>query len=360
MVSVLTTSGRHTAGAALGAILCAAAVEAVAFAETGDATGAPRDDSTRAAQIYSAGVAAAREDRWRDAYAAYLEAWTLKRHFQIAANLARAELKLGMHRDAAEHIAFFLREAEGVSELDRALGRQMLEEAKARISTLTIVASRPGALVLVDGVPAGTSPLEREVYVEPGKRMIEAQIQGERPAKISVALAPGASQEVELSFGEHAAAAAAIQPLTQQQPRTQQQRPPPAPDRRAAGPSTTLIAAGGAATGLALGTAIVVRIIADRSAWSGSNAAVPGADSCYVSGPPSLDYVRCGEVDQHRIKAARMYNLSTGIFAGAGVLGTATVGYALFGLSRADGRPAVTAAPIALAPGAGIALNTRW
>ncbi|WP_438027195.1 hypothetical protein [Sorangium sp. So ce233] len=349
----MTTSVRRAAGAALGAFFCAATAGAVALAQTGGEPGAPRDDSALAASSYKVGVAAAREGRWPEAYAAYLEAWRLKQHFQIAANLARAELKLGKHRDAAEHIAFFLREAEGVSEPDRALGRQMLDEARAHIATLTLVVSRAGATVLVDGVPVGTSPLGREVYVEPGERRLEARLQGETPAQTLTALAPGASQEVELRFVERVAAAAV-------QPRAPQRRPPAAPDHGTSGPSTALIAAGGAATGLAAGTAVVLRVLADRSARSGSNAAVPGADSCYSSGPDAPHHTRCPEVHQHRTEAASLRNASTGVFIAAGVLGAATVGYALYGSLRNSGGPAVTAVPVALAPGAGVSLRARW
>ncbi|WP_437654025.1 hypothetical protein [Sorangium sp. So ce1182] len=233
----------------------------------------------------------------------------------------------------------------------------MLDEAKARIATLTLVVTRAQATVLVDGVPVGTSPLGREVYVEPGERRIEARLQGETPAMTSVALAPGASQEVELRFVERAAAAS-IQPRT-----PPQHRPPTAPDRGAAGPSKALIATGGVATGLAAGTAVVLRILADRSARAGSNAAVPGADSCYASGPATPetpDRATCVEVDQRRTEAARLHNVSTGVFAAAGVLGAATVGYALYGSLRAGGGPAVTAVPVALAPGAGVSLSARW
>ncbi|WP_437690238.1 hypothetical protein [Sorangium sp. So ce176] len=356
----MTTSVRRAAGAALGAFFCAATAGAVALAQTGGEPGAPRDDGALAASSYKVGVAAAREGRWPDAYAAYLEAWRLKRHFQIAANLARAELKLGKHRDAAEHIAFFLREAEGVSEPDRALGRQMLDEAKAHLATLTVVVSRAGATVLVDGVPVGTSPLGREVYVEPGERRLEARLQGETPAQTSAALAPGASQEVELRFAERAAAGAVQPGAPQRRSPAAPRRPPAAPDHGASGPSTALIAAGGAATVLAAGTAVVLRVFADRSARSGSDAAVPGADSCYSNGPPALHYTRCLVVDEHRTEAVSLRNASTGVFIAAGVLGAATVGYALYGSSRAGGGPAVTAVPVALAPGAGVSLRARW
>ncbi|WP_437713283.1 hypothetical protein WMF45_46395 [Sorangium sp. So ce448] len=361
---MLATSGWRAAGAALGVFFCAATVETVALAQTQDTPGAPRDDGARAADSYRKGVEAAKARRWLDAHAAYLEAWRLEQHFQIAANLARAELKLGKHRDAAEHISFFLREAEGVSELDRTLARQMLDEARAKIATLTLVVSRPGATVLIDGVPVGTSPLEGELYVEPGERRIEARLQGESPVQSSVALAPGASQQVALRFAagapveRDAAVERTAAPAAAVQPRTPPRRPSAAPDRGAAGPSMALVATGGAATGLALGTAIVVRVIADRSERAGSNAAVPGADSCYASGHTPLQGAPCRVVDRHRVDAARLYNVSTGVFAAAGVLGAATVGYALYGGSRAD--RGVTIAPVAFAPGAGVSLSARW
>lgn len=356
MAGVLTGSGRRAAGAALGVFFCAATAGAAALAQTGGEPGAPRDEGARAASVYREGVSAAREGRWQEAYRAYLEAWKIKRHFQIAANLARAELKLGKHRDAAEHIAFFLREAEDVSEADRALARRMLDEARAHVATLTLVVSRAGATVLVDGAAVGTSPLGREVYVEPGERRLEARLEGESPAQASLALAPGASQEVELRFAERAAAEAAIPA----RPPAPLRRPPAAPAHGASGPSMALVAAGGAATGLAAGTAVVLTVLADRSARSGSNAAVPGADACYSSGPGAPDHRRCLEVHEHRTEAARLHNISRGAFVAAGALGAATLGYALYGALRSDSEPAVTVVPVALAPGAGVSLSARW
>ncbi|MGK3960947.1 hypothetical protein WMF38_48825 [Sorangium sp. So ce118] len=352
MPDVLTTCGRRAAGAALGAILCAAAVEATALAQPPDAPGAPRDDGARAARVYHEGVAAANEGRWQQAYAAYREAWMLKQHFQIAANLGQAALKLGKHRDAAEYLAFFLREAKDISELDRARGQQMLDEARARVATLTLVVNRDRAAVLVDGVPVGTSPLGGAVYVEPGKRKIEARLDGEAPVRTSVTLAAGTSPLVALRFVER--------PPAPSRREGAQPRRPPAPERGAAGPSKAVLAAGGVATGLALGAAVVLRVAADRREQAGSDAAVPGAASCYSSAPASLDPAQCVEVHGHRSGAVHLHNASTAFFAAAGVAGAATLGYALYGALRVNGTTAVTAAPVALAPGAGISLSTRW
>ena len=52
--------------------------------------------------------AAGKKD-WTAAHAAFLEAWKLNEHYQIAANLGSMEIKLGRFRDAAEHLAIYLR-----------------------------------------------------------------------------------------------------------------------------------------------------------------------------------------------------------------------------------------------------------
>src|SRR5271156_6038694 len=64
----------------------------------------------KARQLFADGVKAYQQSRWADAHAAFLAAWALSKHYSIAGNLADCELKLGLHRDAAEHFARYVRE----------------------------------------------------------------------------------------------------------------------------------------------------------------------------------------------------------------------------------------------------------
>jgi hypothetical protein len=150
-------------------------------------SGAASAESVQAEQVrqlYKEGVKEATQGRWEKARDLFLEAFRRRRHFQIAFNLGQAELKVGQHVDAAEHLAFFLREAQGVGEeAERRKAREMLDLAERQITTLLISTNHQGAEVLVDGVSVGTAPLGREIFVPPGRHVIQAQLDGFRSAK---------------------------------------------------------------------------------------------------------------------------------------------------------------------------------
>ncbi len=56
-----------------------------------------------------------------------------------------------------------------------------LEKLKARVATLRITTTRPGAEILVDDAVVGTTPLEAPVIVGAGKRKVTARIAGAEP-----------------------------------------------------------------------------------------------------------------------------------------------------------------------------------
>jgi hypothetical protein len=110
-------------------------------------------------KLHDEGMKAARAGQWEKARVALLEAFTRKPHCKIAATLGWAELMAGKPRDAAEHLSFFLREAQDVSAADRQKVEKMLAEAKATIGTVTVQVDAEGAEVLVDEQTVGTAPL---------------------------------------------------------------------------------------------------------------------------------------------------------------------------------------------------------
>ena len=60
---------------------------------------------------------------WDRARLFYVSAWRAQHHWQIAGSLGHAELALGLYRDAAEHLAFFLRETRFSGPSTRATAR---------------------------------------------------------------------------------------------------------------------------------------------------------------------------------------------------------------------------------------------
>ncbi|WP_437753067.1 tetratricopeptide repeat protein [Sorangium sp. So ce1389] len=152
-----------------------------------------------ASQLYDQGIKAARAGKWEKARQLILESFQLDPTTERAANLGKVELRAGKPRDAAEHLAFFLREAREIRPSDRDTAEEMLAEAKAKIGTVTVQVEA-GAEVLVDGQPVGTAPLERPVFVEPGSRRFEARKQGTGVASQELQVQAGSAPEIQLAL----------------------------------------------------------------------------------------------------------------------------------------------------------------
>jgi hypothetical protein len=151
-------------------------------------------------KLFDEGVKEARAGAWEKARVAMLAAFKLKPSADWAANLGKVELKASKPRDAAEHLSFFLREAQTIEPDDRTAVAKMLGEAKAQIGTATIQVSAPGAQVLVDGQLVGTAPLTGPVFVEPGRRRFEAKKDGTGQASQEIHVTAGATPVVDLKL----------------------------------------------------------------------------------------------------------------------------------------------------------------
>ena len=194
------------------------------------------------------GNALYKEQRYAEAKAAFEQAFKLKRSHDIAANLGYAEMKLGQRRDAAEHLAFAVKNWPPTGKAEnRESAVHFLGLAKAAVMTLRVVVNVEGATVLVDGKPVGTSPLENDVFVEPGTRTIGARLAGYADAEQAVQATQGGEQKVDLSL-------VAAPPPGPAGGGGSGPTPPPTLAKRSVVPGAVLGAAGGAAvvTGIVL------------------------------------------------------------------------------------------------------------
>jgi hypothetical protein len=174
----------------------------------GSAKGAPAagarvaheaDAEKEATRLYEQGVKAVRASQWEQAREAFGAAFRLKPHYQIAANLGRAELRAGKPREAAEHLAFFLREAKDeVADEDLQAARQLLLEARSKLAAVRVQVDTVGAEVFVDGETLGRSPLTEPVYLDPGNRRFEARKLGLEPVWKEMDVAAGTAPVVAL------------------------------------------------------------------------------------------------------------------------------------------------------------------
>ncbi len=232
---------------------CLALVAVLACAAPGRALAAPanptppsavdRSPDEQAAHWLRAGNRAFKEGRFAEAEKAYREAFAVKKGYDIAGNLGAAELAQGKLREAAQHLAFTLRMFPITGE--PALRAQMAkayEECRQGVAALHIDASVRGAAILVDGAPAGETPLLNDVFVEPGEHVVEARLDGYAGATRRVVAQKGAAVDVKLDLSP-------VPPL----PRPAPPQEPVPPIRRSLAPGLGLVAA--AVVGLGGGVA---------------------------------------------------------------------------------------------------------
>jgi hypothetical protein len=277
------------------ALLLAMTASAPSFA--GDA--APADALTdKAAALYDDGVLAYKKAKFAEARASFLAAWSLKKHWQIAASLADCEAHLGLYRDAAEHFAYFLRTAP--QERRTADVEKLYAAAREKIATLAVTVDAPAADVAVDGKVIGKSPLEDPVFVEPGPHAIEARL-GATVATAQVDVPQGAARPVDLRVTSA-----------------------PAPK-----PSVPIIIAGAGVSAVALGTGIAFFVVSSSKA-SSADATLSGIlhAGAPCTSPPQAG--ACSNVLSMRQAADTFHNAGVPLLVAGSVIAAGTLAYALW------------------------------
>lgn len=157
-------------------------------------------DADKVKRLYAEGSKAADLKQWEKARALFDEAFKLDPRPKIAANLGRAELKVGKAREAAEHLEYFLREDKEADAEAREAVQEVLDEATAKIGTLRVTVDVDGAEVFVGDRKVGTAPIKRSIFVEPGGYTVEARLAGKTPVSQKVGLGAGSKLDVDLRF----------------------------------------------------------------------------------------------------------------------------------------------------------------
>lgn len=158
-------------------------------------------EDTKAAWFFDEGVTAADAEQWTKARESLLSAWRIRPDWRVAAELGRAELMLGKRLEAIEHLGNFVQRAPAsVPSVERQNARALLETARSSFGMLTVKVNARGAEVLVDGKAVGRVPLVQPILVEPGRRTIEARLEGRAPERALVEVTPGLVKEIVFTF----------------------------------------------------------------------------------------------------------------------------------------------------------------
>ncbi|MGK3964082.1 hypothetical protein WMF38_07865 [Sorangium sp. So ce118] len=332
------------------------AAPTVALAAPGSAPGDVMTEKVR--ELHKEGNAHYARGDYERARVAYLAAWALQKRLQIVGNLAEAEMKLGRFRDAAEHLAHYLREAPKEQPPPPAAEIQSAEAlyaaARAQVGALSIATLENGAEILVDGEVVGVAPLPAPVFVEPGMHTVSAR-RGNRVGARQVRVDKGGAASVEVVLEEGNLGASTTPPRAEP-PHSAAPQPPASasPERPAGGARLPVVpmVIGGAIGVVGLGVGVGFTLAANAKATEIDGPLRVGdgnRSACYQS--QSAACARLGDaVDQ--LDAFTSTAVIGYVVGGAAI--AATAGYVLWSRSAGDsqGNAQVMAAPW-LAPGSG-------
>ena len=300
----------------------------------------------KARELHKEGDALYEKGDFARARAAYLGAWLLKKHWQIALNLGDVEVRLGLYRDAAEHLAFYLRES-AKEEPPPPEARKLYDQARASVGTLEITSSAAGAEIAVDGKVVGVTPLADPVFVEPGEHTVEVRQAADFVTKV-LTVKRGETGSFVMNPG---AKAAELEPRP---PDCQRQEEPP---RRSLIP----VYAGAGATAVALGTGVVLMLLSNGA--SGDVDVQMGSilqDGGQCIEPPSGFAKRCAELHETGRGPATLGDGARVAYLASGALAVATVVVALWPRPPAAAARQVRVLPELHATGAGLAFVGAW
>jgi hypothetical protein len=179
------------------ALLLAAAVLVAAPSRADEPAPADVSINETAKGLYAEGQAALVAGKWAECRAKLLAAWGIVKHAQIAGPLGHCEVEAGHLRDGAEHIQTFLDDPPKDTPAERlALARELLARAKRGIATVTLKPSVHAAQVSI--ADRSLDGRRGPIYLEPGSHTFRAEHAGYEPAVVTLELAAGADEQVEL------------------------------------------------------------------------------------------------------------------------------------------------------------------
>jgi len=309
---------------------------------------APSQDVTKRAEaLFRNANQLYADQKWAEAEAGFLAAWALNPTYDVAANLGHTQFKLQKYRDAAEHLAFALRNWPLIGKPEpRKLAQNRLDEVRQLLATVTVRVNEPSAKVFVDGQLVGQSPIAFEVFVDPGSHVFEAKLVGHGDAREVVQAVKGSAPVVSLELSA---------PSTVPGGGT-----PPVVAR---GPSKAVLIAGGAVAGAGVVLGAVLAGVSNSKASSlrSQQTSFMTAGTPAMCGVGSQATPACAELTDTLNAKRTTANASFWSFVGGGAVGAATLIYwVATPKSTSQATPDVRVVPSAGPQGGGLEIRGTW
>lgn len=311
--------------------LVAANVVSVPTRALANGPAAPASDSpdtSRPRVLYRQAESAFSAGKYEDARKLLLEAWGIRRTYDVAAALGQAELELKLYRDAAEHLDFAVQNFAPMESENALEGlKSDLRSAKSQVVEARIAVSEPRATISVNGQALGQSPLSASVFLEPGSYVFEAALGPDRKTNKRMALERGGTYDVQLSIPRSALTATG--PIDK--PDEERQKPNLVP------PVTAAIVGGVA---LVTGVGLLIAANSKDNTREEILNGLPGTNSCGARADLPSECSRVADLADGAATFRTVAVVSLGAAVGAGV-----VSYLLWPKASSSREAAFVAAP---------------
>lgn len=174
----------------LALVLSARAVEA-----------APPDKATQAEALIREGIELRRLSDDQAALVKFQAAVNIEASPRAVAQLGLCELAVGRFSHAVEHLTFAMHATKDKWVASKkAILRESLEQAKARVGRVEVVAEPSGAEVFVNGERIGATPLVGPVLTNEGSVDVQVRKEGFEPQSRSLSLKGGQYQKIAITL----------------------------------------------------------------------------------------------------------------------------------------------------------------
>ncbi|HEY2405617.1 MAG TPA: tetratricopeptide repeat protein [Polyangiaceae bacterium] len=234
----------------------------------------PRADRELAHEHFERGVALSRKRSYAEALAEFQAAYDATPHFSVLYNIGQAQIALGRHAEASRTLQRYLDEGGANLEASR---RVEVEASVARETEYTgaveVAVDAAGALVSVDALAFGRSPLPQPIAVDPGPHTVAAMLDSGEHRELTIEVAAHEQRRVELDFADESPPAIVTPSVPTEpapQPRATQKptpRPVPAPTATSNGAPDHTLAYVIGGVGVALSGAALAHFIWNRGRY---------------------------------------------------------------------------------------------
>jgi hypothetical protein len=267
-----------------------------------------------------------------------LDLWNRSQTYDVAGQLGFVEYHLKNYGASARYTAFSLAHLppRETTETQQRL-RMAMDDLKARVGTLHVTVSEPGAEIRANDLVLGASPLPGDVYLDPGDYEIEARGSDARTAKQPVVVSAGATYDVHLTFPPPPSKAPSVATAPPEAPQVVSTAPvavappplEPAPDAAPSSKSMVPVYIGATVTAIGIGTWIGFSVDA-KNAKDDVNAA-----QAQLGNNPNACRLDSGSADCRRLQDAADRQNRDSTLAKVGIAvtavgGVATLAYILF------------------------------